>query len=996
MSMSWHSIAVQGQGLATRSALIMFGLPQNDTLVVAIWDVPGLVAVNEQVVVSGIAAADRDDKNITVWMLIDGDICRLAQVATGVGILEFEFPIVPASQGVGLGAHKFSFFAVGTGANVSPQESFNISVLPPATETPTETKTPSETKTPTPTSSVAQSPTRTISETPNPTKSASPRPTASQSQFPAPTLPPGPALPISVVCDVGENFDIRSGDMGTTYSGWNTELRAPNFFGQISTGRASGCQNVTVNNVLLTTNFTKLSENCVLVTFRLENKGTWSPWLSIGVSARVAFDGDERAPIAAAAGGLVVYSMMNVMTVSVRGLPLVNDASSVWFGPAENLPSGAYTNATEPDFHGAESAFAFSWIGMTLAAGERLSRSALVKLGAPNLSNLSLLLFTQGLPTEMAIWDTVECSGRLEALVEDPDCWLFVVVDSDTGVVYRRKQVPANGLTFSFQFSPADYTVSPGQSHTFIFCAVDSVGTVSNAQSFTCRVLPVPTVSVTPKPSVTRSPPPAPTYPPAAPALPINVLCSVADANFDLTGGEGTSVVSVTTHGFSTRLRVGDAVSNSSLQCGSTSVSVPWPWPVTHTLTTNITKISPNAVLLNFQATNGNFIPVTVRIEVNAGLRFDGDEFARVRRNENGFVVYSDSNALTFVVKGSPLVDDVSTFWFGEDAAMASAWWNQTDAEYIAGVDSAVAFSWQRGPGPASWRTAVFAIIKFGLPGTNQLSISLIEPPLVVFLGGSASITANVTSAVVGERVTIYMVLDNNISVLYAVASDAPTNSNFTFEVTTLPTTPGYHPFAFYAVDSVGTVSAAGSFTPTLQWPPRTSSRSRSPTRTRSPTTTQTPTRSLPGETPLATETPPSPSLSPTETQSSRAQTSVRTATAVPATPAATAPTTLVATVPGTALAQTRTATKVLRTPPASVEWPPDDETDAAGTAKRIGVGAIAATVIGLVVVIAIIVTILICRKRANPRDHHSLDAELADREIFDEVDEFGKADFDL
>jgi hypothetical protein len=254
------------------------------------------------------------------------------------------------------------------------------------------------------------------------------------------------------------------------------------------------------------------------------------------------------------------------------------------------------------------------------------------------------------------------------------------------------------------------------------------------------------------------------------------------------------------------------------------------------------------------------------------------------------------------------------------------------------------------------------------------------------------------------------MVLDNDTSVLYPVASNVSTNNEFTFEVRTPSTIRETRTFAFYAVDSVGTVSPAASFRRTIEWPPSTVPRSPSPTRSRSWSKTQTLIRSLAGETSLATASSQSRSL--TAIARSVLQTSVRTATRVPptwsasrgpatvsATDPGTVPATVPETAPGTVLTQTGMATP-LPTPTESVTWSPNNETGPAGkgggTAKKIGTGAIVGIVIGLLVVIAVIVIILICRKKANPRENHSLDAKLADYEIFDEIDEVGKADFDL
>jgi hypothetical protein len=574
------------------------------------------------------------------------------------------------------------------------------------------------------------------------------------------------------------------------------------------------------------------------VNFKLQNTGAQTQLFDVGVFAETDFDGDTTAPVGSFDNGFVVYSSANAMTISVQDLTFADNVTTFWFGRRDAVSSNVYQQVSGTEFYGEPSGYAFSWQRISAPAGGNVSRTAVVKLGSPTLNRLIFVIATYNIPDTMYFLNSETTVGILSSDREDVVCSLFVFVDSDTSVVYRSDEVSPNAQ-FSYSFSPANFDVAPGL-HTFTICAADDIGTVSNGQSFTCLVTapsktPIATVAPTISASPAQTTPPAPTYP-AAPIIPISVSCA-ADYNFDLTGIAGDDVIPVTywRRGFATRLRVWGVETESAQHCQSRS-------EFSVTLLTNVTSISPNAVLLNFQIVNYNWVSTTASIEVNAELAFDNDDSAPIRNAGSNIIVYSARHALTFVVRNAPLVDNVSAFWFGSADTMGGNFWSQVNVGYIHSPYTAVAFSWQDISIPIFGRAWRSVVVKFGLPDASQLSLSVVTAPTSARIGRSIDVVVAVASIEEGEQVRVYLVVDDDTSTIWLVALDGPANGEVHCTINVTMST-GNRKMSLFAVDSIGTVSAAASFTLLVQAPARTVLNSRtllmSPLGSRSPISPQ-------------------------------------------------------------------------------------------------------------------------------------------------------------
>jgi hypothetical protein len=193
-------------------------------------------------------------------------------------------------------------------------------------------------------------------------------------------------------------------------------------------------------------------------------------------------------------------------------------------------------------------------------------------------------------------------------------------------------------------------------------------------------------------------------------------------------------------------------------------------------------------------------------------------------------MIIGDPYALTFLGRGTPLVNDVTTYWFGRLQDMEASLWTQVTERYHFEGDSGFAFTWQNISFAAGSNVSRAAILKFGLPNVNSLTLTLsVLGGIETVFSGAPVIVATVNSYT-EATVNILLVIDDDASEFWRVAADKRTGDEFDFMIqpSHYGVTPGVHKFAFYAVDHVGTISEEVSF-----WTGRTAT----PRETRLPVT---------------------------------------------------------------------------------------------------------------------------------------------------------------
>jgi hypothetical protein len=139
--------------------------------------------------------------------------------------------------------------------------------------------------------------------------------------------------------------------------------------------------------------------------------------------------------------------------------------------------------------------------------------------------------------------------------------------------------------------------------------------------------------------------------------IPISVTAQ--SPSFSITGVPvGLPLVSTSSTGYSAVLRIGSTLSllaaGSSVRIGNVTLWLDW------------SLMSQNSALLSFRLENsGRDATVDIAISNDAYLEAtDCPPIASIGADQ-AFVVYTDDYSFTWVCRGSPLVTDVSTYWFG-------------------------------------------------------------------------------------------------------------------------------------------------------------------------------------------------------------------------------------------------------------------------------------------------------------------------------------------
>jgi hypothetical protein len=914
--------------------MIMFALPDVNTLTLQIdmRHIPLEVYFQEEIPLSGTIISMKPDEVLSLVMVVDADAFKMIELFSGLRVGDpFQFIFRPVDYEVSPGLHQFSFYAVDSGGTVSRPQSFATIII-----------APSKSRSPSPVATASRS----ISQSPP----------ATLTPLPAPTMPRASPLPVVVDCTTWDTyFDIYGDDHGTqirtSFSGWAVRLRV--WEGASNIGLS--CLPFEVSGVELSVNFTNLTSNTLLVSFRIWNGMHQPESVDIGVNQDIFFDNRDSAPVQKIPGGMAVYSDKRLMALTLFGSPLVDDVATYWFGNHWEVFPNIFVQVNESAAFGFDTGLAFSWQHVAVPARTEVFKSFVLRFGSPDLNQLGLAMDVTGVPGAMNYHSSHGLEGEITSNI-DTVYALYVVVNHMTGKVYRVREHLRAHEPFQYSFVPSLFDIDPGP-HTFTLFAMDLIGTVSNDVTFGCTIIgPTKSVAQTVRPSTTSSPiktmartrslPPMPTLPPA-PAFPMQIRCAES-ANFELSGDDGDFHVTITYdgEGMLTRIRIGDTQTVTAVGCEPLQLYSVYMY-------TNITHISTNSVLMNFRFENYNETAQVLGIETNADICLDEDDRAPVKAYEHGFIIYSSRHAVTFVGRNAPMVNDVSTYWFGLASRMEDYVWTQVIAEYFTDEDSAFAWSWQNISLQSGHSVSRSAIMKFGLPDLNVLSLAVSGAPVSIWVEDAIRITATATSWNEDE-LALLLVLDDDLSCFWRIVHGMQPATPHEVDIVpaALGIHPGSHKFALYAVDSVGTIAQPAVFTVTVR-SDRVPTRSRpviaQPTRSRS---VMQPTPSVPPPTrsaivPARSESRPSSNKSPEETPS-----------------ATETPTGSRWRSRSTYSSLPRTASRSL--PPAT--WP--DKIDTGGAGGALTPGAIVGIVIGVLVAVAIgVLAFMFIRERVGPRE---------------------------
>jgi hypothetical protein len=486
---SWQGINLAPLETVTKAVIVKFGLPDANklNLTLNVTSVPSTLDIAETINLHGVVTSANLDATIWLLILLDSDLSKgwkwKTEEAPGG---PFALPFSPRSYGAGGGSHTFWIYAFDEEGTLSAPAKIVVTVVAPS-------KSPS------------QSPVATRTAPPTATKRRTP--TRSRSRPPAPTLPPSPpALAMRVTPGDLDDFEI-TGVSHTFFEihfsgeglGFTTGLK----IGKNLSETAVGCLPYHFQNVTLFTEFVNLSTNAVLVVLRLQNDNKHDVVVSLESDSGTLLNYDDAASIAALSDGrgVVVYSFKYALTIIGRGAPLVTDATALWFGDLLEmiLFEKYFSQGQGTTYFGGEGGLAFSWHNISLSAGGSTTKTFAIKWGLPDTNKLLFAL--DPVPEGVGKLTVIGLSGLVTSTKSPELVSIFVVIDANFSNIRRVAIALPVNVKIDFAVNISTFGLKPGQ-HNFTVCAVDSVGTFSNGESFTSTLgPPSPTSTISPQPT---------------------------------------------------------------------------------------------------------------------------------------------------------------------------------------------------------------------------------------------------------------------------------------------------------------------------------------------------------------------------------------------------------------------------------------------------------------------------------------------------------------
>jgi hypothetical protein len=451
----------------------------------------------------------------------------------------------------------------------------------------------------------------------------------------------------------------------------------------------------------------------------------------------------------------LLYAERHVLTFVCRNSPLVNDVTTFWIGPSNDLE--LWDQSSTDSVYECNVAVAWSWQDVRIPIRGVVTKCVIAKFGMMDVSEVTLAINAEMIPATVPYGAPVRIPIRVtnKGPVWGESVSVYLLVDGNPLSIRRVVSGRPGGTLSDFTFLPAALNIAAGF-HSFSVYAVDIQGTVSNVQTFNLTVI-----------APTRTPVPSPSLPPGA-VIPIKAQCPSTRTAFNITGNDpGGQTIITTAEGYSARLHF------TELEDVSTCTS-----QIFHGVhfSTVAQQLSPNALLLSFMLNNTYDAPQSIGLEVDSTVLFDGmtDASIRVLRPGLGFEIYSHRHILSFLLRGYPLVDNVTSFWFGNPNDRSRNYFSQTSLDGTFESDSAIAFAWQPIAIRSHQTVTRSVIVKFGRPDLNMLHLDLHWVPASMELSRPVILSLNPISADTLEHIKIMMMLDSDVSNLFEVAPWQP------------------------------------------------------------------------------------------------------------------------------------------------------------------------------------------------------------------------------
>jgi hypothetical protein len=492
------------------------------------------------------------------------------------------------------------------------------------------------------------------------------------------------------------------------------------------------------SGVTLSTKLSLIGDFLVLMAFKLTNAKAGAVFVDVEVDADIMIDGSDSAPVSDLGSGRG-FSMgsSRLFTFIGRTYPLISDVSTYWFGSYYDRSSYYWSNTSATSYSG-DSAIAFSWQSLSIPSLGSVSVAAIMRSGSflPRVLEFSLN-FSQ-VPSRIPVTESLNLPGYFSHPNNFSATTILWMVNGDSSQLHSIPSSIPSSSSFQFSISMRSNSIPYGLVR-LEFYIVDSDSCLSPGQFLNITVFQVIAFE----------------YP--------------ATANFDILMGE--DLVSTTSgQGYRTFMLVGGRASPFLVQGQRINY-------LGVVLSTNLTVIDGQTVLMSFTAWNVNSDTVLVDIGVDAALSLGLVNSSVSKTADGRGFSASGLYNLTFIGRSHPEVSWVSTFWFGPSSDRSLNNWNSVSVESFYGV-SGIAFSWRGMSLRANQSVTVSALLLYGNANVGGIDLNLgetvvpstIRPTQVLAIRGT--VFANSTD------VALYYTINEEISKPYLLGSGIP--SEFT------------------------------------------------------------------------------------------------------------------------------------------------------------------------------------------------------------------------
>ena len=262
-------------------------------------------------------------------------------------------------------------------------------------------------------------------------------------------------------------------------------------------------QNIDGIELLVTTKYIN-NGNQVQIIYTLKNTTKENATISLGTSADVEIDGDDKATIEKLKDGEEVRLLTQKgktkkktqFILYGKNTEGVTNIDNIWIGKwGDNYLRHIFENNTDiKKIENCDSAVTYSWVNREIKAGETKNYSVIIQIGEINLPNIEILLEND----EKLYHSNIIIKG----IVEDKDLKDIVTIHySVDDKEYKLLPIITERKAKKFSLDLTKLNLSPVTEHKLKVWAVDSTNSISNIEerNFNITYLKSPKIELTEK-----------------------------------------------------------------------------------------------------------------------------------------------------------------------------------------------------------------------------------------------------------------------------------------------------------------------------------------------------------------------------------------------------------------------------------------------------------------------------------------------------------------